>query len=77
MELLGVLPQTSLPWHNLGANASTRWVLVALEELKDLAASVPLGWFWKAQESLSPLWGEGDGGADASLESRSPELSEE
>ena len=52
-------------------------VSLALEELKDLAASVPLGWFWKAQESLSPLWGEGDGGADASLESRIPELSEE
>lgn len=50
---------------------------MALEELKDLAASVPLGWFWKAQESLSPLCGVGDGGADASLENRIPELSEE
>ena len=61
MELLGVLPPTSLLWHNLGANASTIWVLVVLEELKDLALHQYLwGGFGKLRNSSLLLgWGVG------------------
>lgn len=57
MELLGVLPPTSLLWHNLGANASTRWVLVVLEELKDLALPQYLWGSFGKLRNLSLLLG--------------------